>query len=585
MRRSTLPRLLMLGLMLSSPGQWAPRGWAQAPAARQPNRAQTKPAQPKPSRPRPAKPLPKANPSGRSRDVAEPLDLKYISSDFIAASVGHPRRTLSSPQFQLFPVEITQATTKQELGVDIMQVEDLITLFAFNPAQPPSPSMIARFNEPLDREAIVSQVSAGAGEKIGGLDSYPLKRADLGSVVFPDDRTALVGHPAQLAKMLAAENETSPLIERLRHVDRSEMASAVALLDPWRPIIQVAMAQLGNVPPPFQPFLEVPGLVSAVELHLASEGGGQTSLVLEGTDEKAAARLAELLEDAIGLGTDFLDGQLDELKAREPGEIADATEHYAHRILKRVLDAVHRERDGKRLVLSIEGGGFELTSISTIGILIALLLPAVQAAREAARRSQSNNNLRQIGLAMQSYADVHKNFPARAIFKDGKPLLSWRVAILPYIEQMALYKQFHLDEPWDSEHNRTLIEQMPQVYANPALDAKLTAAGMTDYLAPAGPNTAFNGEQGLGFASFKDGTSNTIIAIEANADRSVIWTKPDDLEVDAESPVDGLGSIHPGGFMALFADGHTRFISGAVDLKLLLNLFNPRDGQVIPNDF
>lgn len=587
MLRSRLPRLLMIALMLFTPGQFAPRVLAQAPAPKQPTAPGRKAAAPKPGRPNrsaaktpvtgkvPAKPAA----AGAAKN---PLDLKYVAADFIAASVSHPARTLASPEFELFPIEIMQAALKKELGVDILQVEEVIALFAFTPPMPPSPAWIARFSAPVDQDAILSHVSAGEGEKIGQHDSYQLKQADLGSILFPDPQTVLIGRPEQLAKMLDADNESSPLIEHLRRVDRSEMLSAVAVLDSLQPIIQGGMAQLPPVPPQFQQFLEAPGLLSAVELHCGSESWA--SLVLEGTDEKAAVRLAALLEDAIGLGEQFLSEHLNQMKAEEPGEITDATEHYARRMLKLVLDSVHRQRQGKRLVISTEGG-LELTSVATIGVLTALLLPAVQAAREAARRAQGSNNLKQIGLAMQNHADVFKQFPARAIYKEGEPLLSWRVKILPFVEQNELYKQFHLDEPWDSEHNRQLIAKMPPVYANPVLDAKLTAAGMTDYLAPVGPNTAFNGEEGLGFAAFKDGTSNTVMVVEANADRAVIWTKPDDFEVDADNPLGGLGSIHPGGFSALFADGHVQFLSSMLDPKVLLHLFTPNGGEAIPPGF
>src|SRR6185295_12482568 len=95
-------------------------------------------------------------------------------------------------------------------------------------------------------------------------------------------------------------------------------------------------------------------------------------------------------------------------------------------------------------------------------------LAAVQAAREAAQRTQSLNNLKQIGLAMQNHHSVYKAFPARAkLDNDGKPLLSWRVLVLPFIEEKALYNEFHLDEPWDSEHNKPLVEKMPKLYADP----------------------------------------------------------------------------------------------------------------------
>ena len=87
---------------------------------------------------------------------------------------------------------------------------------------------------------------------------------------------------------------------------------------------------------------------------------------------------------------------------------------------------------------------------ATTGVVVALLLPAVQAVREAARRNQSTNNMKQLGLSMHIYHDLKKRFPPAAISdKNGKPLLSWRVAILPYLDENELYKQFHLDEPWD----------------------------------------------------------------------------------------------------------------------------------------
>ena len=115
-------------------------------------------------------------------------------------------------------------------------------------------------------------------------------------------------------------------------------------------------------------------------------------------------------------------------------------------------------------------GGFTLIEllvvIAIIGVLVALLLPAVQGAREAARRVHCTNNLRQIGLAFHLYLskEVNGPLPGDIVGKDGKALLSWRVAILPFVEQAELYKQFKLDHPWDGEHNKKLLAKMPDVY-------------------------------------------------------------------------------------------------------------------------
>jgi prepilin-type processing-associated H-X9-DG protein len=196
---------------------------------------------------------------------------------------------------------------------------------------------------------------------------------------------------------------------------------------------------------------------------------------------------------------------------------------------------------------------------STSPVMIALLLPAVQAAREAARRAQSVNNLKQIGLALINYHDVHQTFPpAHTTDKQGKPGLSWRVAILPFIEQEALYKQFHLDEPWDSEHNKTLIPLIPKTYVSPNYSGP---PGKTNYLGIGGPRGVFSGKDGTSFAKISDGTSNTVMVVEANNASAVEWTKPEPFVPDAADPMKNFKGLRPGGFNALFCDGSVRFLS------------------------
>ncbi len=159
---------------------------------------------------------------------------------------------------------------------------------------------------------------------------------------------------------------------------------------------------------------------------------------------------------------------------------------------------------------------------------------------------------------MENHYSTHKQFPDRAIRdKNGKPLLSWRVAILPYIEENSLYKEFHLDEPWDSQHNRQLIDRMPDVYRSP--DTGSRQSGRTRYLAASGRALMFPPDRGVKIKEITDGTSKTIMVVEADPDHSVIWTKPDDLEVDLENPRRGLfnGSLP---LNICFADGAARSI-------------------------
>jgi uncharacterized protein DUF1559 len=237
-------------------------------------------------------------------------------------------------------------------------------------------------------------------------------------------------------------------------------------------------------------------------------------------------------------------------------------------------------------------------------LALKMLAASLQSARTAAGRSQSMNNLKQIGLAMHNYHDVHGRFPPQAIRgKDGKALLSWRVAILPYLDAGALDKEFHMDEPWDSEHNKKLIEKMPAVLASPALGAALRANGMTSYLAPLSrrpPEVATpqaedpkkpieNGKdemvfdliQGTKIQRILDGTSNTILVLEANPKAAVVWTKPDDLVMDSADLMKDLRGQPSVGFNTVLCDGSARFLKTSIDVRTFLHLLQMNDGHAI----
>ncbi|MFH1923484.1 MAG: DUF1559 domain-containing protein [Planctomycetota bacterium] len=208
------------------------------------------------------------------------------------------------------------------------------------------------------------------------------------------------------------------------------------------------------------------------------------------------------------------------------------------------------------------------------------LQPAAEAARDAGQRAQSTNNMKQLALAMHNYHDRHKHLPpAYVAGKDGKPLLSWRVLVLPYLEHDDLYKQFHLDEPWDSQHNKQLIAQMPTVYESP--NSKVSGEWKTNYLTVRGEDTIFPGKKAIGFAEIRDGTSNTIMLVEVNDDQAVIWTKPDDFEYDQQDPMRDLVGLSPDGFLAGLADGSVRFIWSSIDPTVLKAFFTRNGGEKV----
>jgi hypothetical protein len=210
-------------------------------------------------------------------------------------------------------------------------------------------------------------------------------------------------------------------------------------------------------------------------------------------------------------------------------------------------------------------------------VLLPLLLLGNQRLRERADRAQDRSNLERMVLAFHAHQDAHGHFPAATAFytKDGKPGLSWRVALLPYLGEEALFKEFHLDEAWDSPHNIQLLDRMPKVYHLPGSGE--AEPGLTSYQVFVGPNTPFRhglrdgrpgGSQGVPEAGpripehFFRGTSNTFLI--APARYPVPWTKPADLAYDQTRPLPPLGGHFRGGFNVGLADGSTYWIDGRI---------------------
>jgi Protein of unknown function (DUF1559) len=224
----------------------------------------------------------------------------------------------------------------------------------------------------------------------------------------------------------------------------------------------------------------------------------------------------------------------------------------------------------------------ETPAAAVNGVAIALLLPAFAAAGEAAGRNRSQNNLKEIGLGILNYEDRLRHLPARAIFDaSGKPLLSWRVELLPELGHKDLYDQFHLNEPWDSEHNRALIDKMPDVYKHPHFNER----GKTLYQAVVGPRFAFEGNQGTRLAGFLDGMSKTILVVEVAPSKAVPWAKPEDWTPDERNPMKDLGGLFAGDiFNALFADCHVDGISKSLNPTIFKAMLtrNGREKVEIP---
>ena len=211
-----------------------------------------------------------------------------------------------------------------------------------------------------------------------------------------------------------------------------------------------------------------------------------------------------------------------------------------------------------------------------------LLSPRVQGAREASRRTQCQNNLKQIGLALHQYHDMFGGFPPPATYDaDGRPLLSWRVLILPCLDQQRLFDQFHLNEPWDSAHNLPLADEIPKVYRCPSDELPRTATG---YVAAVGEGTYFPPHAKVSYADVTDGADLTGMVGELLSSK-IVWTKPDDLVFDDRfTQGGGFSSAHVGGWQMLMGDGTVRFVSENIDRKIYHAIMTVAGGEPVDED-
>jgi hypothetical protein len=240
--------------------------------------------------------------------------------------------------------------------------------------------------------------------------------------------------------------------------------------------------------------------------------------------------------------------------------------------IDQLLGLINPQVVDNRLVVELSEDRGRVTSARQI------LRHYLQAAREKAVRAQTTNQLKQLALALANFESAYGSLPPSASYdRTGKPLLSWRVFMLPFLEQKELYDQFRLDQPWDSEHNRPLIAKLPYPFA--PRSSELREQGKTTFLVPVGEGTIYWGKTGTSLREITDGTSKTISIVEVAPQHAVIWTKPDDWQVDLQDLWKGLPGDRDS-FVAAFADGSVRTIPKAIPTETLRRLLIRNDGKL-----
>jgi hypothetical protein len=520
----------------------------------------------------------------------KPADLSYVVPNPCVLIALRPAQLLSAPIAEMMPTEVLQAIGQQHMGVDPLAAEQFVLSVGAPANGPPAYSALARFNAQVELKAETEMTAHTEKVELKGKPYLKSQQPVAPSFYSLDANTILVATDAfiQQAVNRQAAPPVDPLAAAFAAADQGDDLLAMVDVAALRGLIAMGLAQ-APLPPELNPLRELPNLIKTAELRVNFSRSAPSDLLLTANNEADARKIITVFDSVKQqMAANMVRKAQQALTSEDPVEQAGG--RYSMRMARLMDERVQLQREADQVILFrgdiASGGAYPLASTATIGVLVALLLPAVQAARQAAQRSQSMNNLKQISLGLLNYDSANGALPAQAkLDKENKPLLSWRVLILPFIEQQALYNRFHLDEPWDSEHNKALIPLMPQLYIHPG--SKLTAAeGKTHYLGVQGEKQMFSGKPtGRRLQEITDGTSNTITVVQADDDHAAIWTKPEDYEPGKNDPDAGLGGLAGDIFLAAFCDGSVRVISKQVDQDVLRALFTINGGEAVPQGF
>ena len=425
---------------------------------------------------------------------------------------------------------------------------------------PAEPLVIVTSTKPLDRKKILRTQFLEAN----GPGRFDRNSPFESSVVFLSDRSVLIGNPWELGRYSElmgrkAGPKTQPLKSALAlGVNRHLVVAGGHLSVEIRRILLAPFGPEARIFAPLTPLMQT-------EAGLTLDLGKSVDLTLQfnASTEANAAHALQATKSLQVLAELALE------KSKDAGESGGAKLELEKALARTLADAIIEQKGTLvrvQLKLDVSPAVFKHFTKDIVATF-----------RTKGDRTQSVNNLKQIALAMHGYHGGNKRFPPAGLssINDpmGKPLLSWRVAILPYIDQAPLYQQFDLTQSWDSPHNKKLIAKMPPTYLLPGTETK---EGETHYRVLVGPSTVFELGARVSMVSITDGTSNTIMVVEAK--EPTIWTRPEELPFDPKGPLPKFG-VSPDGFNAAFCDGTVHFIRAGTPDEVLRAMITRNGGE------
>jgi beta-lactamase regulating signal transducer with metallopeptidase domain len=513
------------------------------------------------------------------------IDLRYVTNDAKFFVIARPAQVLAQEEVKS---ALTSAAADAPALLKLLTGGHLQQITLLGPAglEPNELNdqviVVLQFDQPTSLEDLSK--TGALSEEIRPLNAGASNGSDDLAGSSLNESTLAIGGAQSLQKYLANRRKGKPAIASGPAWEKVQKGTVVAALDmelirdtfaAHQPPDGDAAAQIGAIAPLWQDseYLLAGIILEGKQVHFRAVA------ICDNAD--LATDVAETTQAAVTLARNSL------RSLRERESDAPALARLGLQTAEGLLKTMKVERSETLVVAQTSTTVPDVKSVATSG-----LVGAVSNARLSAQRQVSMNNLKQIMLAMHSWADVHGGrFPAPVIYgKDGKGKVphSWRVELLPYLEQAHLYEAYQFDESWDSEANKKVLAQMPPFFRHPVDDAKSTSAGyfvlvpaeLQGDVAERALPTAFGKREGVKFAEILDGTSNTLAVVEAK--REIPWTRPDDIVFDPEKAPPTLGGFFKEGYNAGLCDGSVRFISGKIEPATLKILISPQGGEAVP---
>lgn len=411
------------------------------------------------------------------------------------------------------------------------------------PQPMPFPTIVVTCVAPLDRK-IVAEIPV-----LEELEGERIHDAAFFALWLSSDRAIVIGPAANVRRMVrAAKAKTSNMRPILDRIDLEADAAIAMDLE--------SQARLFSRPGELLPESPWKGWLARAHILKPAEKP-LLEIVATAANEETARSSVAIME--------LLLAQAKTAVTDTPPPVPIGMEKVAA-LRQKAINSTRLTCEGRDLILRVPAPpGFS--------DLADLLRPALQAQKDLKDRE---TRLKQIAIAFHNFLEVNGSFPGAGRGVKGTKGLSWRVHLLPYLDQKELYEEFHLDEPWDSPHNKELVEKMPDIYRSPNVEKP----GYTSHHVFTGKGAPFADDRMPKFSEFLDGSWSTVLAVAAGPDKAEPWTKPGGLNFDPKTPLKALGRLDEPTFLIVLADGSFRHVVTSVDQATFRRMIQWQDGEL-----